>query len=66
MLDNFTPAAAAEATAALRALVPDIQIEVSGGLTLANVAAYAPHTDYLSLGVLTMGAPPVDFSLHVA
>lgn len=66
MLDNFTPAAAAKAAAALRETAPSIEIEISGGLTPANVAAYAPHADYLSLGVLTMGAPPVDFSLHVA
>ncbi len=63
LLDNFSVGEAAAAAAQLRPL--GVAIEISGGLNLQNVADYAPHGDFLSLGVLTLGAPPVDFGLHV-
>lgn len=63
LLDNFSVGKAAAAAAQLRPL--DVAVEISGGLTLENVADYAPHGDCLSLGVLTLGASPVDFGLHV-
>ena len=63
LLDNFSFGEAAAAAAQLRPL--GVAIELSGGLNLQNVAEYAPHGDCLSLGVLTLGASPVDFGLHV-
>ena len=64
MLDNFTPALTEETVASLRK-ISEIEIETSGGITLENVNQYAPFVDFISLGSLTMAAPPVDFSLHV-
>ena len=63
LLDNFTVDEALAAAKVLRPL--GVAIELSGGLTPENVADYAPHGDCLSLGVLTLGAPPVNFGLHV-
>ena len=64
MLDNFSPD---EATATIRKLreISDIEIEISGGVTIENVASYAKDADFISLGSLTMSSLPVDFSLHV-
>ena len=64
MLDNFTPEAIEETVLNLRK-ISDIEIEVSGGITIDNIKAYAPFADFISLGSLTQSAPPVDFSLHV-
>ena len=64
MLDNFTPALTQETVSSLRK-ISGIEIESSGGITLENVELYAPFVDFISLGSLTMAAPPVDFSLHV-
>ena len=64
MLDNFSPD---EATATIRKLreISDIEIEISGGVTIENIASYAKKADFISLGSLTMSSLPVDFSLHV-
>jgi len=64
MLDNFTPEAIEKTVLSLRKIA-DIEIEVSGGITIDNIKAYAPFADFISLGSLTMAAPPIDFSLHV-
>ena len=42
------------------------EIEVSGGITLANARAYAETgADYLSVGALTHSAPALDLSLEI-
>jgi nicotinate-nucleotide pyrophosphorylase (carboxylating) len=42
------------------------EVEVSGGVTLANVRAYAETgVDYVSVGALTHSAPALDLSLEV-
>jgi nicotinate-nucleotide pyrophosphorylase (carboxylating) len=42
------------------------EVEVSGGLTLENVRAYAETgVDYLSIGALTHSAPALDLSLEI-
>tara|TARA_B100000424_G_C22853154_1_gene454876 strand:+ start:122 stop:928 length:807 start_codon:yes stop_codon:yes gene_type:complete len=64
MLDNFTPLDAAKTIKKLRQ-ISNIEIEISGGVTIENVAEYAKNTDFISLGSLTMSSLPVDFSLHV-
>ena len=43
----------------------NIEIEISGGVTIENVADYAENADFISLGSLTMSSKPVDYSLHV-
>lgn len=63
MLDNFDPDAASDACIAVngRAVV-----EVSGGVKLSNVAAYArTGATRISVGALTHSAPALDFSLEV-
>tara|TARA_B100000029_G_C17527332_1_gene942112 strand:- start:340 stop:1149 length:810 start_codon:yes stop_codon:yes gene_type:complete len=64
MLDNFTPELVKRTTERLRK-ISEIEIEISGGVNLDNIKDYALHADLISLSGLTMGAPPVDFSLHV-
>ena len=64
MLDNFTLEDIEKTVLNLRK-ISDIEIEVSGGITIDNIKAYAPFADFVSLGSLTMAAPPIDFSLHV-
>jgi len=64
MLDNFTPQEAVKTIKKLRQ-ISDIEIEISGGVTIKNVADYAESADFISLGSLTMSSLPVDFSLHV-
>jgi nicotinate-nucleotide pyrophosphorylase (carboxylating) len=64
MLDNFTPKEAVKTIKKLRK-ISNIEIEISGGVTMGNIAKYAEFADYISLGSLTMSLEPVDFSLHV-
>ena len=64
MLDNFRPKEAAETIKKLKQF-SKIEVEISGGVTIDNVADYAEHADFISLGSLTMSSKPVDFSLHV-
>ena len=64
MLDNFTPKEAEKTIKKLKQF-STIEIEISGGVTIDNVADYAEHADFISLGSLTMSSKPVDFSLHV-
>ena len=68
LLDNFTPAQVADVVRRLGAarLQRAPEIEVSGGITLQNVKAYAiPGVSYLSVGALTHSAPAADLSLLV-
>jgi nicotinate-nucleotide pyrophosphorylase (carboxylating) len=71
MLDNFDPAGAKKAVAALRSEFPKSHrdapaIEVSGGVTLENVRAFAEAgADRISIGALTHSAPALDVTLDV-
>lgn len=65
LLDNFTPEAARAAYDALKSRWPALLVEVSGGITPANVHLYAPGADRVSLGFLTHSAPAVDFGLDL-
>jgi len=63
MLDNMAPAQVRESIARIggRAVT-----EVSGGVTLENVAAYAAEgVDIISVGRLTHSAPALDMSLEI-
>jgi nicotinate-nucleotide pyrophosphorylase (carboxylating) len=63
LLDNFTPAGAAEL---IRHLAGRARVEISGGITLANVRAYAEAgPDFISAGAITHSAPAVDLSFRL-
>lgn len=63
LLDNFTPEDVRGAVARVRGRVP---VEVSGGVRLDNVRAYAEAgPDFIAVGALTHSAPAVDISLEV-
>ncbi len=64
LLDNQSPEDARRLIQIARAAAPACIIEISGGLTLANVRAYAEAgPDFISIGALTHSAPAADFSL---
>ncbi|HEV2309794.1 MAG TPA: nicotinate-nucleotide diphosphorylase (carboxylating), partial [Acidimicrobiia bacterium] len=67
LLDNFSP----EQVAACVPLVrngprPEMPVEVSGGVTIDTVAAYAAAgADLISVGGLTQSAPALDLALDL-
>jgi nicotinate-nucleotide pyrophosphorylase (carboxylating) len=66
LLDNMPPVEAGRLIALARAANPNCVIEVSGGVNLSNVRAYAEAgADYISIGALTHSAPAADLSLLV-
>jgi nicotinate-nucleotide pyrophosphorylase (carboxylating) len=66
MLDNFEPALVREAVAEIKSWAAAPEIEVSGGVNLDTVAAYAvPGVDFISIGALTNRAPALDMSLDL-
>ena len=69
LLDNLAPAGIADVVKQVRARFAREQVvlEASGGVTLANVRAYAEAgVDRISIGALTHSAPALDLSLVVA
>ena len=63
LLDNFTPEDVRAAVARIAGRVP---VEVSGGVTLATVRAYAEAgADLIAVGALTHSAPGADISLEI-
>ena len=63
LLDNQTPE---EAAALIRRVAGRVPVELSGGITLANVAAYAAAgPDRISIGALTHSAPAIPFHLRI-
>src|SRR5206468_11210307 len=55
LLDNFTPE---QAAAAVRRVAGRVPVEVSGGIRLENVRAYAEAgPDYIAVGALTHSPP---------
>jgi nicotinate-nucleotide pyrophosphorylase (carboxylating) len=66
LLDNMGPEAAARCAAVARKLRKNCVVEISGGITLDNVRAYAETgADFVSSGALTQSAPAADLSLLV-
>jgi nicotinate-nucleotide pyrophosphorylase (carboxylating) len=77
LLDNFSPeevrvavdllrAAADAAEGAAGTAARRIAVEVSGGVTLETIAAYAQEgVDAISVGALTHSAPAVDLALYL-
>jgi nicotinate-nucleotide pyrophosphorylase (carboxylating) len=63
LVDNMSPEEVARAVAIAGGAMP---IEVSGGVTLATVAAYAAAgADLISVGALTHSAPVLDIALDL-
>lgn len=63
LVDNMTPDEVSEAVAFLGGALP---VEVSGGVTLDTVAAYAgAGADFISVGALTHSAPVLDLALDL-
>jgi nicotinate-nucleotide pyrophosphorylase (carboxylating) len=67
MLDNLSPADVAACVAEVRAGPrPDLPVEVSGGVTLDDVAAFADAgADLISTSVITQSAPALDLGLDL-
>ena len=63
LLDNMTPAQAAEE---IRFIARRAEVEISGGVTLANVRAYADAgPDFISSGSITHSATAVDINCGI-
>jgi len=67
MLDNMAPDVAAACVARVRAGTrPGTVVEISGGITLDSVAAYAATgADVISTGAITQSAPALDLGLDL-
>jgi len=65
LLDNMSPKKAGTVFRALKSAYPNLQVEVSGGITRRNVARYARYADRLSLGYLTHSVRAIHFSLDL-
>ncbi|MGH9394309.1 MAG: carboxylating nicotinate-nucleotide diphosphorylase, partial [Terriglobales bacterium] len=63
LLDNMTPE---EVRTAVTSIAGRAQVEVSGGVRLPTVRAYAEAgPDYISVGALTHSAPAVDLAMRM-
>jgi nicotinate-nucleotide pyrophosphorylase (carboxylating) len=63
MLDNFTPDAVA---AAVQRCAGRIEVEVTGGVSIATVADYArARPDFISVGAITQSAGVIDLGLDL-
>ncbi len=66
LLDNRTPEEVARMVALARNRRPGVALEASGGITLANVRAYAETgVDFVSVGALTHSVIAADISLEL-
>jgi nicotinate-nucleotide pyrophosphorylase (carboxylating) len=66
LLDNMTPAEAKRAVGIARKQIPNIPIEVSGGITLETVRKYAQTgVTYISVGALTHSVAAIDLSMKI-
>jgi nicotinate-nucleotide pyrophosphorylase (carboxylating) len=66
LVDNQPPETVGDWGRRARALSPGIEIEATGGITLANVRAYAEAgADYISIGALTHSVQAADIALEV-
>jgi len=63
LIDNLTPEEAAEW---IQQIAGRAKVEISGGVTLQNVRAYAETgADFISAGAITHSAPAVDLSFRL-
>ena len=67
LIDNRTPEVVRIWAERARRLRPGIRIEASGGITLANIRAYAEAgVDFISLGAITHSVRALDVALTLA
>lgn len=67
LVDNQSPATVGAWARRARELVPGIEIEATGGITLANVREYAEAgVDFVSIGALTHSVVAADIGLEIA
>jgi nicotinate-nucleotide pyrophosphorylase (carboxylating) len=67
LVDNQPPATVRAWAQRAKELVPGIEIEATGGITLANVREYAEAgVDFVSIGALTHSVVAADIGLEVA
>ncbi len=63
LLDNFTPE---EAAGHIRFIAGRAEVELSGGIDLENIQAYAETgADFISCGAITHSAPAVDINFRL-
>ncbi len=66
MLDNMTADEASRCVKVVRDGTRDVLVELSGGVTLENVRAYADAgVDIISTSAITQSAPALDIALEV-
>lgn len=66
MLDNMSPAEIKKCAALIRKKSPKTKIEISGGITLANIKNFSQlNIDFISVGALTHSAKAVDIGLDI-
>jgi len=66
LLDNMTPSVVKKAVKQIRAALPNVTIEASGGMNLKTVRDYAlAGVDFISVGALTHSATAVDLSMRI-
>jgi nicotinate-nucleotide pyrophosphorylase (carboxylating) len=66
LVDNQSPDTVREWGRLARSLAPAIEIEATGGITMANVRAYAEAgADFISIGALTHSVRAADIALEV-
>ncbi len=67
LLDNMTPDEIRACVALVRSTAPHMVVEVSGGVTLENVRAFADAgPDVISTSVITQSAPALDIAFDIA
>jgi nicotinate-nucleotide pyrophosphorylase (carboxylating) len=65
LLDNMSPGETEDAVDRLRETAPEVLSEASGGITVADVPAYAATgVDVISMGSLTHSADTLDYSFR--
>ena len=66
LIDNQTPETVASWAARARAVRPALEIEATGGITLATIRAYAlAGADFVSTGALTHSVAAADLGLEI-
>ena len=66
LLDNMTPSQVKKAVKQIRAALPGVSVEASGGMNLKTVRKYAmAGVDFISVGALTHSATAVDLSMRI-
>ncbi len=67
LVDNQPPETLRDWARSARALSPGIEIEATGGITLANIRAYAEAgADFISIGALTHSVRAADLAIEVS